>query len=215
MRIGITQRVEVFSSYAERRDCLDQQWFRFLESLRFTPIPVPNHLMDVRQWALDVGLEGLVLSGGNDLAHLPDANNVAPERDHTEAELLCWAGKHEIPTIGVCRGLQMMYVWLGGGLVPVSGHTAVRHSLSPTTQASGLFRQFTEVNSFHNWGVSQNGMPHDLVPQCVSPEGDVEAFRHVSLPWAGIMWHPEREAPFSESDRQFFHHIFRGEPCKH
>lgn len=211
MRIGITQRVEIVSSYGERRDCLDQQWFRFLESLGFTPVPIPNQLVNVKQWALDVGLEGLVLSGGNDLVHLPDASNVAPERDHTEAKMLCWAREHEIPAIGVCRGLQMMYVWLGGGLVPVSGYTAIRHSLLPTTQASGLFRQFTEVNSFHNWDISLKGMPDDLVPQCLSPEGGVEAFSHASLPWAGIMWHPEREAPFSENDQRVFKAFLGGE----
>lgn len=215
MRIGITQRVEVIPSYGERRDCLDQQWFRFLESLGFTPVPVPNQLYDVKQWALDLGLEGLVLSGGNDLAHLPDASNAAVERDRTEAQLLAWAQEHAVPVIGVCRGLQMMYVWLGGRLEPVSGHVAVRHSLLPAVQATDVFARFTEVNSFHNWGITQSGVPASVIPQCLSPEGDIEAFRHASLPWAGIMWHPEREVPFSESDKLLFNHILKGEPCKH
>lgn len=215
MRIGISQRVDTVPAYGERRDCLDQQWFRFLESLGFIPVPVPNRLSNIRRWASEVGLEGVILSGGNDLGSLPGASNVAPERDHTEAELLSWAHAHDIPVIGVCRGLQMMNVWLGGQLVPVSGHTAVRHPVVCTATTDALFRAFEEVNSFHNWGVSAEGVAESLIPQCLSAEGEVEAFLHHRLAWAGIMWHPEREAPFRDADKHLFTGIFRGKPCRH
>jgi len=215
MRIGISQRVEVVRSYGEQRDCLDQQWFRFLESIGFSPVPIPNSLSDVAGWLQLVGIEGLILSGGNDLSHLPDANNASKIRDETESTLLTSAKQREWPVLGVCRGLQMMNVWLGGQLIPISGHTAVRHPVTSTHETDACFRAYRKVNSFHNWGIAPDGLAADLVPQLLSPEGDIEAYMHRCLPWAGIMWHPERDAPFSEHDQQLFNRIFRGSSCKH
>jgi len=215
MRIGISQRVEVLPSYGETRDCLDQQWFRFLESLGYTPVPIPNSLARVPDWLASTGIEGLVLTGGNDLSHLPDASNTSAGRDGTERALLAFAYREKWPVIGVCRGLQMMNVWLGGRLAPVSGHTAVRHPVTPFPGAGTCFLPYREVNSFHNWGITAEGLAQALTPQLLSPEGAIEACTHGSLPWLGIMWHPEREAPFSEQDTQLFNRLFRGTPCKH
>ncbi|WP_420390490.1 gamma-glutamyl-gamma-aminobutyrate hydrolase family protein [Marinobacter sp.] len=215
MRIGISQRVEVVASYGEHRDCLDQQWFRFLEALGFMPVPIPNSLSNLNEWLASTGIEGFILSGGNDLSHLPDAINTSAERDETERTLLAFARQRGWPVIGVCRGLQMMNVWLGGQLTPVSDHTAVRHAVTPALQTNSWFHSYQDVNSFHNWGIAPDGLAVDLLPQLLSPEGDIEAYVHRSLPWAGIMWHPEREAPFAERDKQLFNCIFRGTPCKH
>lgn len=215
MRIGVSQRVEVIHSYGEHRDCLDQQWFRFLESLGYAPVPIPNSLSNVEGWVESMGIEGLILTGGNDLSSLPDASNASIERDETESALLTVARLRAWPVLGVCRGLQMMNVWLGGQLIPVSGHTAVRHPVNPVEVTDSCFRQYGEVNSFHNWGIAPDGLADDLVPQLLSSAGDIEAYTHNFLPWFGIMWHPEREAPFKEQDKQLINRIFRGTPCKH
>lgn len=210
MRIGITQRVAIVESYGETRDCLDQQWFYFLESLNFTPVPIPNKLDDVVQWVESLSIDGLIFSGGNDLAHLPNATNVSSDRDRVEGALLTWAKINEIPVVGVCRGLQMINFWLGGSLIEVASHNAIRHSLLNAYNADEIFQQFSEVNSFHNWGVSPAGLATQLKPQAYSYDGLIEAFMHCSLPWAGIMWHPERENHFNENDKKLFKFIFRG-----
>lgn len=215
MRIGVSQRVEVIPSYGEQRDCLDQQWFRLLESLGYAPVPIPNSLSNVEGWLESMGIEGLILSGGNDLSHLPDASNASTERDETERALLTVAQQREWPVLGVCRGLQMMNVWLGGRVTPVAGHAAVRHPVTLSQKADTCFHPYREVNSFHNWGIAPDVLAADLVPQILSPEGDIEAYKHSRLPWVGIMWHPEREAPFAEQDKQLLNRIFRGTPCKH
>ncbi|MCX9450334.1 gamma-glutamyl-gamma-aminobutyrate hydrolase family protein [Vibrio cholerae] len=195
-RVGITQRVEVVAGYGERRDCLDQAWTVLFGQLGWDLVPVPNGHCDIVAWAQRQGLQGLVLSGGNDLAHLPCAQRTAPERDATEYALLNWASASRLPVLGVCRGMQILNVWLGGKLEPVTGHVACRHPVWPCDnipQQYVALYGYTDVNSFHDWGVTQASLAMNLVPHLWAADGSIEAFVHDSLPWVGIMWHPERD----------------------
>lgn len=191
-RIGVSQRVDAAAAYSERRDGLDQAWARLLGGLGLDLVPVPNSLHDVAAWAQRQSLAGLLLSGGNDLAHLPGASNPAPERDACERALLAWAEAAGIPVLGVCRGMQMMNCRLGGGLAPVSGHIACRHAVRSSAD-SGFFKDYEEVNSFHGWGIRPLDLAPSLHAQLWAEDDTVEAFRHERLPWFGIMWHPERD----------------------
>lgn len=194
-QIGITQRVEVFPDHYERRDCLDQGWTALFERLDCDLLPIPNNHSDIVSWAKRKQLDGLVLSGGNDLAHLPSAQHIAPERDTTEQALLDWASKVMIPVLGVCRGMQMLNVWLGGKLEPVVGHVACRHLVWPCENIQLSYAElfgYYEVNSFHNWCITPSGLAVNLVPYVKASDGSIEAFMHATLPWVGVMWHPER-----------------------
>jgi len=191
-RIGITQRVERVLDHGENRDCLDQNWTRLSEHLQLDLIPIPNAHTNIVDWARRQSLDGLILSGGNDLVHLPGADKPAPERDASERALLNWASKDSLPVLGVCRGMQMINVFLGGVLSPVQGHVACHHIVTSCSDTS-LFSTIGNVNSFHNWGIQQSGLAHELNALVLASDNTVEAFRHSELPWFGIMWHPERE----------------------
>ncbi len=207
MRIGLTQRVEV-SAHGERRDCLDQRWQVLLGQIGYDVVAVPNRLSDPGEWVARIGLQGLILTGGNDLAELPGASNPAPERDRTEARLLEWAAATDCPVLGVCRGLQLINVWQGGVLGRVDGHVACRHELEICVDGPpGLSRE-GEVNSFHAWGVPTDGLGEGLEVLARDAGGSIEALRHHTLPWLGIMWHPEREQPFAEVDLQLIRNHF-------
>jgi len=209
LRIGITQRVEVIADYDERRDCLDQQWFVLLEQLGLTPTPIPNGLKDVAQWLNAMALDGFILSGGNDLTHLPNSSCSAPERDITETTILAHAHEQRLPVLGVCRGLQMMNTWLGGDLVPVKGHVATRHPVNAVAGCT-LFSPYTEVNSFHDWAIMETGLAEELQACLQSEDGTIEAARHRTQTWLAIMWHPERETPFTQADITLITQLFKG-----
>lgn len=207
MRIAVTQRVEWVLGYNERRDCLDQQWATLLEQLDLDMIAVPNGLKDPQGWAARQQVAGLVLTGGNDLAHLPGASRSAPERDSTERALLSLASRNQLPVLGVCRGMQMLNVFLGGSLIPVANHVAVRHSVSALND-NPLFKAYREVNSFHDWGIGEGDLAPDLSAQVCAGDGTIEAFTHHHLPWTGLMWHPEREISFNPLDIQLIRKLF-------
>ena len=106
LRIGLTQRVEVVTSYGERRDCLDQEWSILLRQLDFIPIPLPNQIGNVEEHLESLRLDGLIFTGGNDLQVNAGGTNLAPERDQFESELIEISSSTGLRLLGVCRGLQ-------------------------------------------------------------------------------------------------------------
>jgi putative glutamine amidotransferase len=157
-------------------------------------------------------LRGVILTGGNDLAHLPDATDTAPERDAFERNLLEVCTRRRLPVLGVCRGMQMLVDHCGGRVGPIEGHVATMHALTMHPLARkcpfpmpGLERQ--AVNSFHRYGtlVGQEGPA--LRVAASARDGTVEAVVHESLPQWGIMWHPER-SPNDPGDRLILSTLF-------
>ncbi|MEW6984339.1 type 1 glutamine amidotransferase [Colwelliaceae bacterium 6471] len=202
-RIGITQRVEVIKSYGERRDCLDQQWSNFVIELGYIPVPLPNITGDkADQLIRALNLDAIILSGGNSLTSLdPEASDAAPERDIFELALISEALKMNIPLIGVCRGMQVLNIAMGGRLENISGHVGKRHPLISNIDGFDLPKT---INSFHNYCIPKSGLGESLQPLAYDEDTNIEAFYDLSRAILGIMWHPEREKPFSNLDIQLF-----------
>jgi len=207
MRIGITQRVEYVNAYEEARDCLDQRWSELLEVLKMTMVPIPNTLRNVDEWLETMKCDAYILTGGNDLSDLPNAKNISIERDQTEIALLKYAQSRSLPVLGVCRGLQLMNIFFGGKLERVSGHIASRHKIRMYFDEEKQFID-RDVNSFHDWGISINGLAKQLIPYAYDSKDYIEAARNEKLNWLGIMWHPEREEKFEASDLEILTKLF-------
>lgn len=196
-RVAITQRVEVIPDYGERRDCLDQAWPRFLAACGLIPVIMPN--IPELALALCVGEEihGLILTGGNDLMSL---GGDAPERDATENALLDMAESKGLAVLGVCRGMQVLQQRSGIQLRRVEGHVTQHQVISIDGKPAG-------VNSFHHYGALESRPPFEV--WAVANDGVVKAIRHSTAPTLGIMWHPERMAPFTAADIALFRDFFQ------
>lgn len=192
--VAVTQRVVIDQAHGERRDALDQRWWPFLAACGLLPVPVPNDAELAMALAGRAGVAGLLLTGGNDIG-------TAPERDETEGRLVAWAEERGLPVLGVCRGMQMLLTLAGAMLEPVAGHVGVRHPIR-------LDGERVEVNSYH--GLAARAVAGDLEAWGVADDGVVEAVRHRYRPSVGIMWHPEREAPFRALDIGLVATLFRG-----
>jgi putative glutamine amidotransferase len=192
VRIAITQRVEDLADRGERRDALDQRWCELVERAGLAPVLVPNRVDDVTGYVEAMGADLLVLTGGNDLSHLPGARSVAPERDERERALLAYAIARGLPLLGVCRGLQLIVDALGGDLSPLAEHAGSEHAVRVVDDrwpGPGAAR----VRSYHDWGVRPDAVGPELVVTAYAEDGTVEGVRHADLPIVGVMWHPERE----------------------
>ena len=191
--IVVTQRIDYYSDRNEIRDSLDQRLVAFISKAGFNSFPLPNFIdanmseeyqyKNIETWISSINPQGIVLSGGNNIGEYSN-------RDLTEKNLLNYALTRKIPVIGICRGMQMLANFEKIGLHPVVGHVKTRHKIS------GEINMIT--NSFHNFSINECSNKYKILAK--SEDGEIEAIRHLSLPWEGWMWHPEREINFNLED---------------
>lgn len=190
--VAVSQRIDHYLDRNETRDALDQRLATFVAICGHVPVPVPNALGGaIRDWLTVVHPTAVVLSGGNDIGQ-------CAERDANELALLTYAQEWHLPTLGICRGMQMMAHWAGTSVHSVLGHVRTRHLLSG--EITG------EANSYHGFALSACPTGFEVLAR--SEDGEIEAIRHQSLPWEGWMWHPEREAEFAPNDLQRLKALF-------
>lgn len=152
--------------------------------------------------------DGLLLTGGGDVEPArygermldacgePDLWRDAAELAYAKAFI---AAKK--PVMGICRGLQLLNVALGGTLYQdISSQLGIEHPSGVVHEVaardgSDLERFFGErflVNSYHHQAVKE--LAPGLAVDAVSADDEriIEAFHHTCLPIAAYQWHPER-----------------------
>ncbi|MES9622346.1 gamma-glutamyl-gamma-aminobutyrate hydrolase family protein [Streptomyces tuirus] len=150
-------------------------------------------------------LDGLVIAGGPDVEPVrygaerePRTGPPAPERDAWELALIEAALAARVPLLGICRGMQLLNVALGGTLVQhIDGHAEVvgvfgGHAVKPVPGSlyAGVVPEETFVPTYHHQAVDRLG--EGLVPSAYAADGTVEAVELPSADWVlGVQWHPE------------------------
>lgn len=149
---------------------------------------------------------GIVFPGGGDsdpaLYGEPDRHPalrlVAPEQDASDVALAHAAIEIGLPTLGICRGMQLLNIVLGGSLVQHLEPSSVEHwdsthdivvTVSDSLTARVMGSDRFVGRSFHRQAVKALGS--DLVITAVATDDCIEAIEHVSAPILGVQWHPE------------------------
>lgn len=174
-------------------------------------------------------LDGLLLPGGADVSPLLYGEQPIKEvtfsrisDDRFEAALIKAALEQQKPIFGICRGMQMLNVALGGTLyqdIHAQNAAALCHRQDPSIRAEGTHSvtivQGTHleriinaataiVNSYHHQAVKALGA--GMTVSAVADDGVIEAFESADGMMIGVQWHPEGmtiQAHFAELFRQF------------
>jgi len=197
---------------------MNQRYSRVVAAAGGLPVMIP--LLDDEDTlrALYDRMDGVLIPGGVDLdpatygeAALPTCGRLDPARDRVELMFARWALDESKPLFGLCRGLQILNVAMGGSLyqdIAAQRSDAIKHDYFPTagyardhlahpvTVTSGsrldaiVGTAPLRVNSMHHQAVKD--LAPGLVATAVAPDGVIEAVESTGSQFVlGVQWHPE------------------------
>jgi putative glutamine amidotransferase len=142
-------------------------------------IPILDDLTGLQ--ALLPRLDGLLLSGGFDIQPQlygeephPLLGEVVPELDALELALAHWAIEEDVPTLGICRGLQMINIALGGTLYQDLGDQYPNSLFHP------------------NWNMPRNTLSHRIY---IEPGSQMEQILGRGEVWVNSLHHQAVKLP--------------------
>ena len=210
--IGLTPAHDMESGDVKARPT----YMRALKAAGAIPVVMPLDASEEDLKQLSKDLDGFLFTGGPDVhpflfgeetqAH---CGNVSPARDQMEISLLPMVMELQKPILGICRGIQVLNIALGGNIwqdIPsqVTRDFPLAHSQPfsydmpchtvALTEGSLLARisdsSSIEVNSMHHQAVKD--LAPGLIASAYSTDYLIEALEMPDYPFfIGVQWHPE------------------------
>lgn len=197
---------------------LNEAYILAVQNAGGSPVIIPTGLPSESYNLILNSLSGLVLSGGGDISPAqynssPDsrAHKMDQDRDRSEIYLAMRAINNRLPLFGICRGIQILNVALGGTLyVDIKNDMpgGLKHDYYPITEwprnhyahsvkikagsrlAAIFEKEELMTNSLHHQGLKSLG--DGLTPIACAPDGLVEGIQLEENPFGlAVQWHPE------------------------
>ncbi|MGN0373726.1 MAG: gamma-glutamyl-gamma-aminobutyrate hydrolase family protein [Enterocloster sp.] len=205
-------------------------YLRAVKAAEGLPLPLPLEADTEDLAQLAQLCDGFLFSGGPDVhpflfgeETLAHCGNVSPARDKMELSLLKTAMEAQKPILGICRGIQLINIGLGGDIyqdiasqadcklsiahrqpfyyTQPSHHVNIAKGSLLSDITGGILR--IEVNSSHHQAV-RTPAP-GLTPCGYAADGLIEAIEKPDYPFLlGIQWHPEYLWPADKISASLF-----------
>ncbi|MBC8590975.1 gamma-glutamyl-gamma-aminobutyrate hydrolase family protein [Wansuia hejianensis] len=226
--IGLTSQIEY--SGRIKLSKINYTYIKAISEGGGVPIIIPNlkRLEDIDKY-LDM-IDGLIFTGGEDVSPLlfdenpiKEVTHICYERDTMELTLFKKAYNRGIPIFGICRGIQLINIGLGGSLyqdinrqVPNSlGHVSAYrieggyHTID-IEEDTILYDIFNKkkicVNSQHHQSVKSLGK--NLKINSTSSDGIIEGIESTNEKFVlGVQFHPEAMIDRHEEFKGIFEHF--------
>ncbi|ADL08640.1 gamma-glutamyl-gamma-aminobutyrate hydrolase family protein [Thermosediminibacter oceani] len=207
--------IAITCSLEDGRIFLNHGYYRAVERAGGIPVVVPPLGREQDLGELLDRVHGLLLAGGPDVdprhfneSPRPGLGEINPKRDAVELYLCREAVRRRKPVFGICRGIQVINIALGGSVYQDIGseiEKPLKHRqeaprwygshevrVEKDSMLYGLIKAETLlVNSFHHQALKDIARP--LRPVAFAPDGLVEAVEGISEDafLLGVQWHPE------------------------
>lgn len=223
----VTATTEIIRGVSRVR--VNEAYTDALSAFGLIPVVLPP-VNAVAATAALADVAGLVLTGGEDLdpkffGEEPHTATGAPHhaRDTYELALARRAQELRVPTLAICRGIQVMNVALGGSLIqdlPSQHKSAIDHApdgkraervhdirLKSSSRLAEIFgSRDVRVNSSHHQAIAH--VAPVLAATAFTDDSVIEAVEPRDPAWwmIGVQWHPEELTATPEDwDRRLFH----------
>lgn len=172
-------------------------------------------------------VDGLIITGGADISPLlygeqphPKVTRTARANDEFEFELIREAIRAKKPIFGICRGIQVLNVYLGGTLyqdivsqiehplchyqdAAARGEMTHTVSIEPESRLARILGVHTlDVNSYHHQSVK--ALAPGLKATAFASDGVIEAVENEDGSILGVQWHPEGLFQLEEHHARLF-----------
>lgn len=208
-----TYKKEILDTFGQVN--LSEYYYKGIEYVEGLPVLIPI-LNDENIEFFINNVDGLLLSGGHDIDPtyygkdpIIGLGSLMPNRDRFEIKLVKLAIEKGIPIFGICRGIQVLNVAMGGTLYQnidsqINDKVIIKHSqsapawlgthnvqienntrLKKIVNVNKLF-----VNSFHHQAI--NTLGKGFIVNAISPDGLIEGIEYIKGTFAmGLQCHPE------------------------
>ncbi|MGV0741716.1 gamma-glutamyl-gamma-aminobutyrate hydrolase family protein [Mycolicibacterium sp. XJ870] len=164
-----------------------------------------------------VGFDGVLLPGGADIepcrygqASAPQTRDTVAFQDEFDLGVTRAVIELDMPTLAICRGMQVLNVALGGTLTQHVYETNIPHhnAIHDVTVVSGsrlhaiVGRESIAVSSYHHQALDR--LAAGLTVTAVATDGIIEAAEHRRSDIVAVQWHPEDRHATSDTDAALF-----------
>ena len=193
---------------------IEKDMAAYLSQFNAMPILIPD-LNDKALFPFLEKMDGFVFQGGADFAPITYGEKPIgkwqgdQKRDDFELQAMDWAMSNKKPILGICRGMQLLNVYLGGTLyqdIPSQTTNATKHHdvsvydqlnhdiiIKESSVLGSIYSTKEKVNSIHHQAIKDLGKGLEIVATS-STDNIIEAVEWTEAEKGkvmGVQWHPE------------------------
>jgi microsomal dipeptidase-like Zn-dependent dipeptidase/gamma-glutamyl-gamma-aminobutyrate hydrolase PuuD len=209
--------IGISANFKENNSMLASQYSQSVIFAGGVPIIIPVNIDDAALTKIVRSIDGLIVSGGSDInpeyfneKPVPELGEVEQLRDEYDVKLINIAHNHQLPILGICRGMQVLNVVFGGSLyqdiaAQYDGFSLKHNQEEPRNVATqtALIREGSllqkivgtdslSINSIHHQAVKR--IAAGFAASAFTQDGICEAIESSHYAELGVQWHPEHLA---------------------